>query len=65
MYVVYVVKEAASFRGVWSNNGRAWDIIECALKLYRPAGRKLLVAYIETGTNSCSCNIFLTFYKIL
>ena len=28
----------------------AWHIIECVLKLYRPAGRKLLGAYIETGT---------------
>ena len=28
----------------------AWHVIECVLKLYRPAGRKLLGAYIETGT---------------
>ena len=35
----------------------AWHIIECVLELYRPAGRKSLLAYIsdiQTGTNSCS-----------
>ena len=29
-----------------------WCIIERVLELYRPAERKLLVAYVETGTNS-------------
>ena len=30
----------------------AWCVKEHALELYRPAERKLLVAYVETGTNS-------------
>ena len=42
--VVYVVKEVASFWGL--GQLMAWYAIE--LELYRPAGRKLLVAHIET-----------------
>ena len=53
--IVYVVKKVVSFWGAWSINGRG----ERALKLYRPAGRKkLLVNYVETGTNSYSTEIY-------
>ena len=38
---VYVVKEVVSFQGVWSINGHDTYVIECALKLYKPARRKL------------------------
>ena len=44
--VVYVVKEGVSFWGL--GQLMAWYAIEHAIELYRPAGRKLLVAYIET-----------------
>ena len=45
-YVVYLVKEVVSFWGVGQLIGVAWKLIERAyiLELYRPAGRKLLVA---------------------
>ena len=54
MYVhvhVHVGKEVVSFKGggVLVNEW-VWYIIECA----EPARRKLLIAYIETRTNSCS-----------
>ena len=51
-HVVYIIKKVASFQGAQSISGRL--IIERILKLYRPAGRKLFVVYVETGTNSCS-----------
>ena len=65
--VVYVVKEVASFRGLGQLMGVAHNRTHTqADKLHRPAGRKLLVAYILTGTNSCSrYDIFLKFYKNL
>ena len=43
--VVYVVKDVvsvASFHEAWSMG--IWHVIECALELYRPAERYLLVA---------------------
>ena len=50
--IVYVVKEV--------RHSVVWCIIECALKLYRPVGRMLLVALHRTKTNNCFCwNIFL------
>ena len=64
--VVYIVKKVASFQGLGQLRAiMAWCVIERVFKLYRPAGKKLLV---ETGTNSCStctcrCNTFLKFYK--
>ena len=46
--VVYVVKEVASF---WGTQGihRTGHVVECALELYRPARRKILVPYVETN----------------
>ena len=47
--MLYTVKVhvVMSFQRTRSINGRG--TIEYALKLYRPTGRKLLVAYVETG----------------
>ena len=42
--ITYIVKEVASFRGLGT--------MERALELHRPPERKLLVAYVETATNS-------------
>ena len=45
--VEYIVKDVASFQSL----GQLMSIVHkrTALKLYRPAGRKLLVAYVETA----------------
>ena len=54
--VVYVVKEVASFRGARSINGRGANRTRARalrrLLVYMRPERKLLVAYVETGTNS-------------
>ena len=50
--VVYVVKEVASFRGLGQLMGVARNRTRARALQLRPAERKLLVAYAETGTNS-------------
>ena len=49
-HVVYIVKKVASFQMAQSISGCL--VIECMLKLYRPAARKLFVVYVESGTKS-------------
>ena len=62
--VVYVVKEVASFQEAQSMG--IWRVIECALELYRPAERNLLVAYKKLELIAVLPeNILLKFYKIL
>ena len=48
--IVYLVRKLCHSRGLGQLMGVA--VIERTLEIYRPAKRKLLVAYVETGTNS-------------
>ena len=50
--VVYVVKEVTSFRGLGQLMCVARNRTRARALQTRPAERKLLVAYIETRTNS-------------
>ena len=50
--VVYVVKEVTSFRGLGQLMVVARNRTRAQALQTRPAERKLLVAYIETRTNS-------------
>ena len=53
--IVYVVMEVASFRGLSQLMGMARNRTRTrALQTSRKKERKLLVAYVETGTNTCS-----------
>ena len=47
-------KEVTSFRGLGQLMGVVCNQMH-AIELYRPAERKLLVVYVETGTVTISC----------
>ena len=53
VYIVYVVKEVASFQGLGQLMGVVRNRTRArALQTSRKKERKMLVVYVETGTNS-------------